>query len=185
MSGSPLPPPPLLELEHLRVALPAGEGTRAILKDVSLQVAEGEAVGLVGMSGSGKTMSARTIVRLLPPGAEIGGAIRFAGRSVLEMDRDELLRYRAGDVAIVFQDPRAHINPVRRIGDFLTEALVLTQGMARAEATAKVTRLLGETGVDEPERRLRMYPHELSGGQSAARDDRRGPGVRATAFDRG
>ncbi len=164
MSGS-SSPTPLLELEHLRVTLPTREGTRPVLKDVSLTVAEGEAVGLVGMSGSGKTMSARAIVRLLPPGAEIGGAIRFAGRSVLEMDRDELLRYRAGDVAMVFQDPRAHINPVRRIGDFLTEALVLTQGMGRAEATAKVTRLLGETGVDEPERRLRMYPHELSGGQ--------------------
>jgi peptide/nickel transport system ATP-binding protein len=165
VSESPLLPPPLLVLEHLRVALPTPEGPRAVLKDVSLTVAEGEALGLVGMSGSGKTMSARAIVRLLPPGAEIGGAIRFAGRPVLEMDRDELLRYRACDVAMIFQDPRAHINPVRRIGDFLTEALVLTQGMGRAEATAKVTTLLGETGVEEPERRLRMYPHELSGGQ--------------------
>jgi len=182
---------PLLELEHLRVTLPAREGTRAVLRDVSLQVAEGEAVGLVGMSGSGKTMTARAIVRLLPPGAEVDGAdssptptppptptssstpppsptpppIRFAGRSVLDMDREQLLRYRAGDVAMIFQDPRAHINPVRRIGDFLNEALVLTLGVPRAEATAKVTRLLGETGVEEPERRLRQYPHELSGGQ--------------------
>jgi peptide/nickel transport system ATP-binding protein len=194
---------PLLELEHLRVTLPTREGTRTVLCDVSLQVAEGEAVGLVGMSGSGKTMTARAIVRLLPPGAEIGGVdspsaspstaislprstslsstaipfprstplltvsppIRFEGRSVLDMDREQLLRYRASDVAMIFQDPRAHINPVRRIGDFLGEALVLTLGMPRAQATAKVTRLLGETGVDEPERRLRQYPHELSGGQ--------------------
>jgi peptide/nickel transport system ATP-binding protein len=157
----------LLELEHLRVALPTREGPRAVLRDVSFQIAEGEAVGLVGMSGSGKTMTARAIVRLLPPGAEVGGAdpIRFAGRSVLDLDRDELLRYRAGDVAMIFQDPRTHINPVRRIGDFLTEALVLTQGTPRADATAKVTRLLGETGVEEAERRLRQYPHELSGGQ--------------------
>jgi peptide/nickel transport system ATP-binding protein len=155
----------LLELEHLRVALPAREGTRPILRDVSLRVAEGEAVGLVGMSGSGKTMSARAIVRLLPPGAEVGGAIRFAGQSVLEMNSEELLRYRAGEVAMIFQDPGAHINPVRRIGDFLCEALVFTQGVARVEATAKVTRLLGETGVEEPERRMRQYPHELSGGQ--------------------
>jgi peptide/nickel transport system ATP-binding protein len=155
----------LLELEHLRVVLPVGEGAAEILRDVSLQVAEGEAVGLVGASGSGKTMTARAVVRLLPPGAYVGGAIRFAGRSVLDLDRERLLRYRAGDVAMVFQDPRTHINPVRRIGDFLTEALVFTQGVARAEASAKVTRLLGETGVDEPERRLRQYPHELSGGQ--------------------
>ncbi len=155
----------LLELEHLRVTLPAREGPRTILRDVSLRVAEGEAVGLVGMSGSGKTMTARAIVRLLPPGAEVGGAIHLQGRSVFEMDREQLLRYRAGEVAMIFQDPRAHINPVRRIGDFLTEALVLTLGMPSPEASAKVTRLLSETGVDEPERRLRQYPHELSGGQ--------------------
>jgi peptide/nickel transport system ATP-binding protein len=155
----------LLEVEHLRVALPAGEGAAEVLRDVSLQVAEGEAVGLVGASGSGKTMTARAVMRLLPPGARVDGAIRFAGRSVLDLDREQLLRYRAGDVAMVFQDPRTHINPVRRIGDFLTEALVLTQGVPRAEATAKVTRLLGETGLMEPERRLRQYPHELSGGQ--------------------
>ncbi len=166
---------PLLELERLRVALPTREGMRTILRDVSLTVAEGEAVGLVGMSGSGKTMTARAVVRLLPAGADVGGAdpsltptpppIRFVGRSVLDLDREELARYRASDVAMISQDPRAHINPVRRIGDFLTEALVLTLGVQRAEATAKVTRLLDETGVEEPERRLRQYPHELSGGQ--------------------
>ncbi len=155
----------LLELEHLRVTLPARAGTATVLHDVSLRLAEGEAVGLVGASGSGKTMTARAILRLLPSGAAVAGAIRFAGRSVLEMDREELLRYRAGDVAMIFQDPLTHINPVRRIGDFLTEALVLAQGRPRSEATQKVTRLLGETGVEEPERRLRQSPHELSGRQ--------------------
>ncbi len=151
----------LLALEGLRVALPA----RTVLRDVSLQVGEGEAVGLVGASGSGKTMCARAIVRLLPAGAQTGGAVRFAGRSVLDMNTEELRRYRMGDVAMVFQDPRAHVNPVRRVGDFLTEALVLAQGVPQPEASVKVTRLLGETGVEEPERRLRQYPHELSGGQ--------------------
>lgn len=155
----------LLELERLRVSLPAQEGSRGVLRDVSLQVGEGEAVGLVGASGSGKTMCARAIVRLLPAGAQTGGAIRFEGRSVLDMNTEELRRYRMGDVAMVFQDPRAHVNPVRRVGDFLTEALVLAQGVSQPEASAKVTRLLGETGVEEPERRLRQYPHELSGGQ--------------------
>jgi peptide/nickel transport system ATP-binding protein len=180
---------PLLELEGLRVVLPGrvargGRGARStrgatgaqaghtgepvaveVVRNVSLAIAEGEALGLVGASGSGKTMTARAIVRLLPPGAVVRGAIGFAGRPVLDMDREQLLRYRAGDVAMIFQDPRAHVNPVRRIGDFLTEALVLTQGTPRAEATAKVTRLLGETGIEDPERRLRQYPHELSGGQ--------------------
>jgi peptide/nickel transport system ATP-binding protein len=159
----------LLEIEHLRVDLPTQASkdavVRTVVRDVSLSLGEGEALGLVGQSGSGKTMTARSIVRLLPARALLGGAIRFAGRPVLDFDRDELLRYRASDVAMIFQDPRTHINPVRRIGDFLTEALVLTHGVARPQATAEVTRLLGETGVDDPERRLRQYPHELSGGQ--------------------
>jgi peptide/nickel transport system ATP-binding protein len=155
----------LLEIEHLRVSLLVRDGIAPVLRGMSMHIAEGEAVGLVGPSGSGKTMTARAIVRLLPAGAKADGTVRFAGRSVLELGREELLRYRASDVAMVFQDPRAHINPVRRIGDFLTEGLVLARGVPRAEATAKVTRLLRETGVEEPERRMRQYPHELSGGQ--------------------
>jgi peptide/nickel transport system ATP-binding protein len=157
----------LLEIERLRVRLPlrGGRGDVTVIEDVSLAVGEGEALGLVGASGSGKTMTARATVRLLPPGARVDGRICFRSRSVLDFNRDELLRYRAGAVAMIFQDPRAHVNPVRTIGDFLTEALVFTQGMARRDATLKVMHLLGETGVEEPERRLRQYPHELSGGQ--------------------
>ncbi|HEX4837852.1 MAG TPA: ABC transporter ATP-binding protein [Solirubrobacteraceae bacterium] len=155
----------LLEIDGLRVDLPTREGMRTILDGVSLRVGAGEAVGLVGESGSGKTMTARSIVRLLPPGAALSGEIGFRDSSVLELEGERLLRYRAGDVAMIYQDPRAHINPVRRVGDFLTEALVLVLGVARAEATRRVVRLLGETGVADPEQRLRQYPHELSGGE--------------------
>jgi peptide/nickel transport system ATP-binding protein len=167
----------LLEIEHLRVCLaPArgrtGRGTRrdaaapvAVVQDVSLRLDEGEALGLVGASGSGKTMTARAIVRLLPAGAQVEGSIRCRARPVLALKREELLRYRASDVAMIFQDPRAHVNPVRKIGDFLTEALVFVHGTARGRALARVTQLLGETGIEDPERRLRQYPHELSGGQ--------------------
>jgi peptide/nickel transport system ATP-binding protein len=155
----------LLRLEGLRVDLPTREGMRTILTGVSLHVGAGEAVGLVGESGSGKTMTARSIVRLLPPGAVLSGEIGFQDSSVLELEGERLRRYRAGDVAMIYQDPRAHINPVRRVGDFLTEALVRVLGVARAEATRRVVRLLGETGVADPEQRLRRYPHELSGGE--------------------
>jgi peptide/nickel transport system ATP-binding protein len=154
----------LLRIDDLGVELPTREGMRTILDGVSLRVGAGEAVGLVGESGCGKTMTARSIVRLLPPGAVPSGEIRFKDSSVLELEGERLLRYRAGDVAMIYQDPRAHINPVRRVGDFLTEALVLVLGVARAEATRRVVRLLGETGVPDPEQRLRQYPHELSGG---------------------
>jgi peptide/nickel transport system ATP-binding protein len=154
----------LLRIEGLCVDLPTSEGMRTILDGVSLRVGAGEAVGLVGESGSGKTMTARSIVRLLPAGAVSRGEIRFEDRTLLELEGERLLRYRASDVAMIYQDPHAHINPVRRVGDFLTEALVLVLGVARADATRRVVRLLGETGVGDPERRLRQYPHELSGG---------------------
>lgn len=136
---------------------------RRILHDVTLAIAAGEAVGLVGESGAGKSMASRAVIRLLPEGAAVRGDIRFSGDSVLAMDRAALRHYRTHDVAMIFQDPRAHINPVRTIGDFLVEALV-ERGERRGDATSTVTSLLRSVGVSEPERRLRQFPHELSGG---------------------
>ena len=154
----------VLDLDHLAVDLLVEGERRRVIHDVTLSLAEGEAVGLVGESGAGKSMASRAIIRLLPDGARTSGEISFEGRSVLGMDRAALRHYRAHDVAMIFQDPRAHINPVRRIGDFLTEGLV-ERGEARDEATRVVTELLGAVGVAEPARRLTQYPHELSGGQ--------------------
>ena len=101
---------PLLELDHVTLSLPIADELRTILQDVSLTIDRGESVGLVGESGSGKSISARTIMRLLPRGAKIGGQVRFSGRSVLEFDRGELRSYHASQVAMIYQDPRAHIN---------------------------------------------------------------------------
>src|SRR5207253_3251579 len=112
----------LLEIEGLTVRLPVEGESRTVLHDVSLSVGAGEAVGLVGESGSGKSMTARAAARLLPPGAQVSGAVRFDDRDVLAL-RGGALRTLRGEVAMVFQDPRAHVNPVRTIGDFLTEAL--------------------------------------------------------------
>jgi oligopeptide/dipeptide ABC transporter ATP-binding protein len=154
----------LLEVYSLSVAVPVGREMRTVVDDVSFSIAPGEAVGLVGESGSGKSMTAKSILRLLPAGSAIGGEIRFGSRSVLTFTRSELLEYRGGDVAMVFQDPRAAINPVRRIDDSLTEALRYCRGESRATATATVRELLRETGISDPERVMRQYPHELSGG---------------------
>ncbi|MBS1882530.1 MAG: ABC transporter ATP-binding protein [Actinobacteria bacterium] len=154
----------VLCIDRLRLEVPAPEGPRLVLSEVSLAVNPGEAVGLVGESGSGKSMTARSILRLLPAGSTVSGAIACGGREVLDLDRDELRRFRATEVGMVFQDPRTHMNPVRTIGDYLTETLVESRGVRRAEALLRVTRILGETGIDDPERRLRQYPHELSGG---------------------
>jgi oligopeptide/dipeptide ABC transporter ATP-binding protein len=153
----------LLEIDHLNVELRVEGELRPVLRDVSLQIGEGEAVGLVGESGSGKSMTARSVARLLPDGARTRGAIRFRGADVSEM-RGSALRQFRGEVAMIFQDPRAHINPVRRIGDFMTEALRTNQGVSGSEARRRCVELLGQVGIEDGERRLRQYPHELSGG---------------------
>jgi peptide/nickel transport system ATP-binding protein len=154
----------LLHVDGLRVSLPVEAELRPILLGVGLTVAAGEAVGLVGESGSGKSMTARAIMRLLPAGARVEGEIAFAGRSVLSMSAEALRAYRGTEVAMIFQDPRAHTNPVRTIGDFLTEALLDHALARRAVAYRTAVDLLESVGIDRPERRMSQYPHELSGG---------------------
>ena len=153
----------LLEIDHLTAQLPVEGRMQTVLHDVSLTIAAGEAVGLVGESGSGKSMTARAIARLLPAGAQTGGAVSYDGSDVAGLRGPQLRDYR-GQVAMIFQDPRAHINPVRSIGDFLTEALRTNRGMARDEARRRAVGALSDVGIEDGQRRLRQYPHELSGG---------------------
>ncbi|RSS83045.1 ABC transporter ATP-binding protein [Streptomyces sp. WAC06614] len=149
-----------LEIHGLRITLP---GTaRPVLDGVDLTVAPGETVALVGESGSGKSLTSRSALGLLPPGARTEGAVRVCGRDVLAMSAAELGGVRAGTVAMVFQDPRAAVNPLRRIGDFLTESVVLTGTMTRAAATDRAVALLHAVGLDPAV--LRKYPGQVSGG---------------------
>jgi len=154
---------PLLEIEGLTVRLPVEGAMRTVLHGVSLAIDPGEAVGLVGESGSGKTMTARAVGRLLPDGARVEGSVRFESRDVRSLDGAGLKRFRA-DVAMIFQDPRAYINPVRRIGDFMTEALHTNAGVSTRDAAARAVQLLSRVGIEDGARRLHQYPHELSGG---------------------
>jgi oligopeptide/dipeptide ABC transporter ATP-binding protein len=154
---------PLLELDDLTVWLQVAGTRRAVLRNVSLSVDPGESVGLVGESGSGKTMTARAVSGLLPPGAEVEGRIRFGGQDVGTLRGGELRSYR-NRISMVFQDPRAHINPVRRIGDFMTEALCTNLGVSGPEARRRAADALRQVGIEDGERRLREYPHQLSGG---------------------
>ncbi|WP_035804880.1 ABC transporter ATP-binding protein [Kitasatospora mediocidica] len=156
---------PLLELSSLTVDFATEDGgSRTLLAGLDLTLAPGEALGLVGESGSGKSMTVRAITRLLPPAATARGAIRFEGRDVASMDAAALRAYRDGGVGLIFQDPRAHINPTKRIGAFLTEALRHNRGLGRGEALARAEAVLAEVGIDDPARRLRQYPQEVSGG---------------------
>jgi oligopeptide/dipeptide ABC transporter ATP-binding protein len=154
---------PLLQVDGLTVRLDVRGAQQAVLRDVTLNVREGEALGLVGESGSGKSMTARAIDRILPRGAEVDGSIRFGGRDVRTLSGADLRRYR-NQVAMIFQDPRAHVNPVRRIGDYMTEALRTNLGVSSAAASRRASDMLSQVGIDGGPQRLRQYPHELSGG---------------------
>ncbi len=153
----------LLEIEHLSAQLPVEGRMQTVLHDVSLSIAAGEAVGLVGESGSGKSMTARAVARLLPTGASTAGTLRYDGDDVDSLRGGDLRDYR-GQVAMVFQDSRAHINPVRSIGDFMTEWLRTNCDVGKTEARDRAVSALADVGIDDGDRRLKQYPHELSGG---------------------
>ncbi|QNS08411.1 ABC transporter ATP-binding protein [Streptomyces xanthii] len=155
-------PTPALDIQRLRITLP---GTaRPVLDGIDLHVDAGETVALVGESGSGKTLTSRSALKLLPPGADVQGAVLVGGQNVLTMNPDQLRALRTGQVAMIFQDPRAALNPLRRIGDFLTESVTLTRVMptTRADATARAVELLQAVGLDSSA--LRKYPSQVSGG---------------------
>jgi oligopeptide/dipeptide ABC transporter ATP-binding protein len=154
----------LLSLDGLQVDLRVRSGRRRVINGVSLTVQPGESVGLVGESGSGKSMTAKSIMRLLPRGALIRGDILFDGDSVPSMTSSTLRAMRAHGVAMIHQDPRATVNPLRTIGDYLTEAAIRVDGTTRRDAEAAAIQLLGEVGISDAGRRLRQYPHQLSGG---------------------
>ena len=154
----------LLEIDGLSVTIPVGGRPQTVIHDVSLALGAGEALAIVGESGAGKSMTVRAILRMLPAGATVDGGLRFDGQEISQFKDGELRRYRAYDVGVVFQDPRAHVNPVRRVGDFMIEPLVRLRGMKPAAARARVVAILAEIGVTDGERRFRQFPHELSGG---------------------
>jgi oligopeptide/dipeptide ABC transporter ATP-binding protein len=155
---------PLLKIDALRLDLPVDGVPRTVVHRADVSIPEGTAVALVGESGSGKSLTARSVLRLLPPGARVHGDLLFAGESVPAMSPERLRQFRAADVAMVFQDPRAHVNPARSVGDFLVEGLTTARGVPGPEAVARVTKILREVGIGDAERRMRQRPHELSGG---------------------
>ncbi len=155
---------PLLEIEDLCLAVPGQAGERPLLRGVDLVVGAGEVVSIVGESGSGKSLTARAVMGMLPDGAKTAGSIRLAGTSVLAASGNELRALRSQRVAMVFQDPRAHINPVRRIGDYLTEAVTAVGGVSGSAARARAIELLTATQIEDPAGIMSRFPHELSGG---------------------
>jgi oligopeptide/dipeptide ABC transporter ATP-binding protein len=149
-------PAPLLEVTGLTVAIDAPGGTTYPVHDVSLRVAKGEVVGVVGESGCGKSTLLRAVADVLPRGfAPVAGEVRLDGHRV---------ERRSGAVAMIFQDPMTGLNPVMTVGDHVTEVPRRRDGLGRAQARDLAIHLLSEVGIEDAEERLGAYPHQLSGG---------------------
>jgi peptide/nickel transport system ATP-binding protein len=154
----------VLEIADLDIFAPGLPERRQLVFGSSLSVRRGEAVGLVSESGSGKTLTVRAVAGLLPDGFTTEGAIRIDGRDLGAMPARELRDLRARRLGMIFQTPRAHLNPLRTIGDFLTEALIHVAGVKASTADRRAKELLDEVGITDPARRMRQHPAELSGG---------------------
>ena len=155
----------LLEVEDLRTTFTTPRGLVRAVDGVSLSVARGRTLGIVGESGSGKTVLSRSIMGLLTGrGVERTGSIRYEDRELLDASPQELRHLWGTEMAMVFQDPMTSLNPVMRIGRQLTEGVRHHLGVPKGEADAQALKLLASVGIPDPGRRLRQYPHELSGG---------------------
>ena len=154
-----------LKIEHLCSGFYTERGYVPAVDDVSLSVPKGQVVGIVGESGCGKSMIARSVMGLLKyPGRITGGSIRLAGRELTGLSDRELQPIRGKDMAMIFQEPMTSLNPVVPVGRQMREALLLHERMSKSAARAEVIRMLAHVGISEPEKRYNAYPHELSGG---------------------
>ena len=156
---------PLLDVQHLTVVFEGPRSTVAAVDGVSFQIAPGETLGLVGESGSGKSVTAFTILRLLqPPGRVTAGRIIFEGRDLLALPERDMRRIRGARISLIFQEPMTALNPVMRVGDQIAEALTVHGRTGAREALARAVELLNAVHIPDAARRVRDYPHQLSGG---------------------
>jgi len=154
---------PLLDIRDLRVTLGLGRQTITPVDGVTLSVQRGEVLGIAGESGSGKSLTLRSILGLLPPGARVEGEL------LLSLGGGPAARFRPEDVrgrgiAMIFQEPMTALNPTMRVGDLIAEAPRMHRGLGRAAARTRAVELMRSVGIPDPERRARMWPHQLSGG---------------------
>ena len=155
----------LLEVENLRVTLGTAHGPADALRDVSFRMQRGDTLGLIGESGSGKSITALALMGLLPEGARVSGSIRFDGRELVGLDDGAMCQLRGDRIAMIFQEPMTALNPLHPIGRQIAESLRLHKGMSGRDARERVLRLLERVQLPQAARRLDAYPHELSGGQ--------------------
>jgi oligopeptide/dipeptide ABC transporter ATP-binding protein len=157
---------PLLAVSGLTVGFPTREGYALAADRVEFEIAPGETLGIVGESGCGKSVSMRALLGIVPsPGVVLGGNAIWSGeRDLLQLDRRGWSEVRGKQIAMIFQDPQESLNPVYSVGDQLGEALTKRAGLSRTAARRRAVELLHRVGIPAPERRMRDYPHQLSGG---------------------
>ncbi|MFZ1321309.1 MAG: ABC transporter ATP-binding protein [Ignavibacteria bacterium] len=136
------------------------------IDDVSFNIYEGEVLGIVGESGSGKSVTAYSITRLIPdpPGKIVSGEVIFKGKDLLKISFDEMKKYRGNEISMIFQEPMTSLNPVMKIGDQIMEAVLNHEDISKDDATKKAIEMLTLVGIPSPEKRLKDYPHQFSGG---------------------
>ena len=155
----------LLDIKNERLSFFTPAGEVKALNDVSIQMREGDVLGIVGESGSGKSVTAYSVMGLTAyPGRLIGGTIEFNGHKINELSEKEMRKIRGNEVSIIFQDPMTSLNPVYTIGNQIREVIRLHTNKNRKQTQERAIELLRLVGINEPERRLNQYPHELSGG---------------------
>jgi ABC-type dipeptide/oligopeptide/nickel transport system ATPase component len=155
----------LLDVQNLTVAFAGEQSTVTAVDAVSFQIAAGETLGVVGESGSGKSVTAFAIMRLLQaPGKVTGGRVLFEGRDLLTLSEREMRDVRGGRISLIFQEPMTALNPVMRVGDQIAEALTVHGKASRTEARQRAVDLLDAVRIPDAARRVRDYPHQLSGG---------------------
>lgn len=156
----------LLQVQNLRTVFDTQEGQTRAVDGVSFNLDEGRTLGLVGESGCGKSVTALSIMRLVPspPGRIEVGRILFEGRDLLALPEAEMRRLRGNKISMIFQEPMTSLNPVFTVGDQIGEVFRLHQGMTRSQALSAATGMLHQVGIPSPRRRVREYPHQMSGG---------------------
>jgi len=158
--------PLLLKAENLTTCFETSAGMIRAVDEVDLEIRKGDTLGIVGESGCGKSAFALSVMRLIPvpPGRIVSGSITFAGRDLLRLDHEEMRQVRGRDISMIFQEPMTSLNPVLRVGEQIAEVNRLHHGLSRKEALEHAVEMLHLVGLSEPEKRVRDYPHQLSGG---------------------
>ncbi|EHR78164.1 peptide ABC transporter ATP-binding protein [Thermococcus litoralis DSM 5473] len=154
----------LLEIRELYVNFRTLWGIAKVLNGVNFTIRKGEIFGLVGETGCGKSVTASTILRLLPPNSEVSGEVLFKGENLLEKSEEEMRKIRGREISIIFQDPMTSLNPLFKIRDQMLDIITLHNNLSKEEAEKHAKELLKSVGLPDPERILNSYPHELSGG---------------------